>query len=67
MNGIQLLKELQKIAPNIRVLVITATHDLETAARMRNLGAHDYITKPFCLDSVLQKVTRALGRKNNQI
>ncbi len=67
MNGIQLLKELQKIAPNIKVVVMSATDDLKTAVKMRKFGACDYITKPFCLDSVLQKVTRALGRKNNQI
>ena len=65
-NGFQLLKELRKIAPHIRVIGMTVTDDLETAVKLRNLGAYDYIAKPFCPNRVLQKVRRALGRKNNQ-
>lgn len=61
MNGIQLLEELQKIAPHIRVIVIAGAGDLETAIKMRKLGAYDYISKPFCLNSILQKVKKALG------
>ncbi|MFQ5835030.1 MAG: response regulator [bacterium] len=66
MDGVQLLKELRKITPDIRVIVMTATDDLETAVKMKKFGACDYITKPFHLDKVLQKVRRALGRKNGQ-
>lgn len=61
MNGIQLLEELQKIAPHIRVIAIAAAGDLETVTKMRKLGAYDYISKPFCLNTILQKVKKALG------
>ncbi|TET09565.1 response regulator [Candidatus Aerophobetes bacterium] len=61
MNGIQLLEELQKIAPHIRVIVIAGAGDLETVTKMRKLGAYDYIGKPFCLNSILHKVKKALG------
>jgi len=64
MNGIQLLKELQKIIPDTKVVIITATADSEIAAKAMKLGAYDYITKPFYLDSVLQKVKKALQKKS---
>ena len=61
MNGIQLLEELQKIAPHIRVIVIAGAGDLEIVTKMRKLGAYDYISKPFFLNTILQKVKKALG------
>ena len=63
MDGVQLLKELGKTAPDMRVIVMTARNDLETVVKMKNLGAHDYIPKPFCHYMVLHKVARALGEK----
>lgn len=63
MNGIQLLEGLQKIAPHIRVIVVAGTGDLETVIKMRKLGTCDYISKPFCLNSILQKVEKALGER----
>ncbi len=63
MNGIQLLEELQKIAPHIRMIIVAGAGDLETVTKMRKLGAYDYITKPFCLNSILQKVKKALGER----
>lgn len=66
MNGIQLLKELQKITPDTKVVIVTATADLQIAVKAMKLGAYDYITKPFCLDSVLQKVEKALEGGNRK-
>jgi len=60
MSGIQLLEELQKIVPDTKVVIITATADSEIAVKAMKLGAYDYITKPFYLDSILQKVKKAL-------
>lgn len=66
MNGIQLLKELQKIVPDIKVIIITATADSEIAVKAMKFGAYDYITKPFCLDSILQKVKKVLEGGNRK-
>ena len=66
MNGIQLLKELQKIIPHTKVVIVTATADLQIAVKAMKLGAYDYITKPFCLDSILQKVKKALEGGNRK-
>jgi len=66
MNGIQLLKELQKITPDTKVVIVTATADSEIAVKAMKLGAYDYITKPFCLDSILQKVKKSLEGGNRK-
>jgi len=66
MNGIQLLKEMRKIAPHIRVIAMSATGDSRTAVKMKELGVCDFITKPFYLNSVLQKVKKALEGGNGK-
>ena len=63
MNGIQLLREMRKIAPYIRVVAMSATEDSRTTVKMKELGVCDFITKPFYLNSVLQKVKKALGKE----
>ena len=66
MGGVELLKELQKTASQMRVIVMTAANDLETAVKMKNLGAYDYVAKPFCHYMILEKVARALGREDSK-
>ncbi len=49
MGGIETLKEIKKIDPNIGVIMVTGLTDKELARRTFNLGAYDYIMKPFSL------------------
>jgi len=50
MGGIDILKEMKKIDPHVGVIMATAVVDEEIAKRTLQLGAYDYITKPFNLD-----------------
>jgi DNA-binding response OmpR family regulator len=50
MGGIDVLKEIRKINPQIGILMITAVVDEELANRTIQLGAYDYITKPIDLN-----------------
>ena len=61
MNGIQLLKELTRIAPDMKVIVMSATADLETSVEMRKFKAHDYITKPFKSSELRSRIN--VGRR----
>ena len=61
MDGIELLKELKKIIPDTKVVIVTATADSEIGVEAIKLGAYGHISKPFNLDTVLQKVEKALG------
>ncbi len=46
MDGMQLLDEIQKVNPGIRVIMVTAFGDVETYLKSMQLGAHEYINKP---------------------
>ena len=50
MGGIDILKEMKKVAPEVGVIMITAVIDEELANRALKIGAYAYITKPFDLD-----------------
>lgn len=46
-NGLDVLKNIQKISPGLPVIMITGGNDIEIAEECMQVGAVDYITKPF--------------------
>jgi len=63
-DGIELLREIQRLHPETRVIVISGHGNIETAVRATQLGAVDFIEKPFSLDGLLQRIERAIGAKS---
>jgi len=59
-SGIEVLRRLTADHPDICVIMITGTADTKTHIEALNLGAYDYIAKPFDLDYVSTRVKRAL-------
>ncbi|MFZ2657132.1 MAG: response regulator [Victivallales bacterium] len=47
MTGVELLQHIQKITPSTHVIMITGMGDMEVAKKCMQLGAKDFITKPF--------------------
>ncbi|GIW72335.1 MAG: hypothetical protein KatS3mg102_1877 [Planctomycetota bacterium] len=64
LDGFALLEQLQREELPARppVIVVTAYHDRPTYKRASELGAVDFIGKPFELAELLLRVERALGR-----
>lgn len=60
MSGHQLQQELQTIAPELSVVIITAFGTIESAVESMKLGACDFMTKPFSNTELLLVVSRAL-------
>jgi len=64
LNGLEILKEAKEIDETIKVIVITSIEDDGVIKRARDLGATDYVIKPFSLDylkeEVLSKVSASL-------
>src|SRR5712671_2087365 len=60
MNGLELLQETHREAPNLAVILMTAYATVENAVAAMKAGAYDYLTKPFTLDQVEHVVDRAL-------
>jgi response regulator RpfG family c-di-GMP phosphodiesterase len=62
-SGLDLLKDIKMISPDIPVLMVTALSDMETALSCIHLGAEDYITKPFNLDRVALTIKNTMGKR----
>src|SRR4029450_8427138 len=62
-DGLQVLRAAKEASPELVVIVITAVGSTETAVEAMELGAYDYITKPFKLDEINLIIRRALERK----
>ncbi|OGP91339.1 MAG: two-component system response regulator [Deltaproteobacteria bacterium RBG_19FT_COMBO_43_11] len=63
MDGLEVLKEIKHINPEIDVVIITAYGTIETAVEAMKVGAVDYITKPVDLDELLILVNRVAERR----
>lgn len=63
-NGIQLLRELKSLSPDIAVVMMSGVREIETALTALKLGAYDYITKPFNRDLVHGCLKRALEKRS---
>ena len=60
LDGIEALSRVKTINPRTAVLIMTAFGSSNMAIRAMELGAFDYITKPFELDKISHTVKRVL-------
>ena len=58
--GQALLEQITAAYPDIPAIVMTATHDLETAVQCMQAGAIDYLVKPVDKHRLVSSVRRAL-------
>lgn len=63
MDGVALLQKIHERKPDVAVIVASAVSDVETAVACLQLGAMDYITKPFQLDEVRARVEQVLDKR----
>jgi DNA-binding response OmpR family regulator len=61
-DGLTLLRELRARKPELPVLIVSARADLETKLRGFDLGADDYLVKPFAVDELVARVRAHLRR-----
>lgn len=63
MDGMQILKEIRKIDPDIPFIILTAFGDIKNAVDAMKKGATDYLTKPFDNESMVMTIRKALEMK----
>ncbi len=56
LDGLRLLDELHRSRPELPVLILSARNDLPTKLRSFQLGANDYLSKPFSFDELVARV-----------
>jgi len=59
-DGLGVLRQLRDVDPDTLVIMLTAHTIIETVVEAMRTGAFDYATKPFDLDDVAMRVSRAM-------
>ena len=66
-NGLDLVERIVLAHPGLPVIVLSAQNTLTTAVRSTEVGAFDYLPKPFDLDALSRTVQSALSRGSGGI
>lgn len=67
MDGLDVLRIANKVAPETQVVLLTAHGSLESAIAALRLGAHDYLLKPASPTQILRSVNSGLARRADQL
>jgi len=72
MDGLKLLREVQRIRPDLTFIVMSAYGTHDTAIEAMKAGAYDYVSKPFKPDEVVLVLKKAeererLARENRRL
>jgi signal transduction histidine kinase/ActR/RegA family two-component response regulator len=67
MGGLELYRELQKISPDLKFLVITGYPLNEQARQLLEQGLIDWIQKPFLAEELAEKIGHMAGRPMESI
>lgn len=59
MDGVETLKEIKRRQPFIEVIMLTGLTSVETATRVMELGAFDYLLKPLEISQLIYKIQDA--------
>jgi DNA-binding NtrC family response regulator len=63
MSGMEVLKSVRTLQPEIPVILITGYASIDTAVEAIKNGAADYVSKPFAPELLLEKVRHALQQQ----
>jgi len=55
-SGLEILKQIKKLNPTQKVIIVTGYKTVETATEAIKAGALDYIVKPFQKQEILNKI-----------
>lgn len=61
--GQDVCREISQAAPNLPIIILSARTEVMDKVLMLELGAHDYVTKPFSPRELLARVKTAMRRK----
>ncbi|MBN2332588.1 MAG: sigma-54-dependent Fis family transcriptional regulator [Deltaproteobacteria bacterium] len=67
MDGIEVLKAIKILQPDVPVIIITGYSTVDTAVDAMKNGAFDYISKPFTPEQMIEMVEKALEQRTVQL
>ncbi|WML50603.1 response regulator [Neobacillus sp. PS3-34] len=66
MDGIEILKRMKVLDPDIRVIIMTAYGELDMIQEAKDLGALTHFAKPFDIDDIRAAVRNNLPEKSTK-
>lgn len=63
MDGIEILKRMKRIDPDIRVIIMTAYGELDMIQEAKDLGAITHFAKPFDIDDIRAAVRKHMPQR----
>lgn len=66
MNGLELMKAVHELKPDVPVIIMTAHSDLDSAVSSYQSGAFEYLPKPFDIDEAVALVKRGQEHRQQQ-
>jgi len=66
MSGLEVLKEIKKIDDSAKVIMVTVVDDDKTRKEAKDLGADEFIVKPFISDYLEEVVRKQVAELINQ-
>ena len=67
MSGRDVCREIKQQAPALPVIILSAASDVSDKVLLLELGADDYVTKPFSPRELLARVRAALRRRRGRV
>ncbi|MGD8712840.1 MAG: sigma 54-interacting transcriptional regulator, partial [Thiohalophilus sp.] len=65
MDGLELLTRIHEKSPDMPVIIITAHTDLDSAVNAYQVGAFEYLPKPFDVDEAVELARRAISHRRS--
>jgi len=66
MSGIEILRRIRTADPTTMVILLTARDSVEDKVAGLDLGANDYVTKPFQIEELLARIRAAIRLREHQ-
>ena len=64
-DGLEVLRRLRERSPRLPVVILTARDDVEDRVRGLDLGADDYVAKPFAIDELAARLRARLRPRSD--
>lgn len=65
-DGITACTAIKRIAPDTKVIMLTAKDDIQDVIKGLDSGADDYVTKPFIFDELLARIRANIRKQTTQ-
>lgn len=67
MTGVEMVPQLQKLAPDTVVMLISGAGSMDSAIEAMRVGVFDYLRKPFDYDQVIGAIRRAIEHHDSLV